>query len=153
MQKFSLILVIIFGLTIFGCNNNSGKKLDTDIVNNSKSASGEKKVYEAPKMTFKKIEHNFGRLIQGEIVRYSYRYTNTGKSDLIISKVSTSCGCTVPSYSKTPLAPGESGLIEVIFDSKGKKGMQNKTITILANTMPNKTVLRLKASVVLPQNN
>lgn len=153
MQKISFILIIVFGITILGCNNDTNKKLDADIVSNSKSATGEMKVYEAPKMTFKKIEHDFGKVIQGEYVRYSYKYTNTGKSDLLISKVSTSCGCTVPTYSKSPIAPGESSLIEVIFDTRGRKGIQNKTITVLANTLPNKTVLRLKANVVQPEKN
>ena len=153
MQKISLILILVFGMTILGCDNSGDKKLDTGVVNNTKSATGENKAYNSPKMTFKKTEHDFGKVIQGEFVRYSYRYTNTGKSDLIISKVSTSCGCTVPNYAKTPLAPGESSLIEVIFDSRGKKGFQNKTITVLTNAVPNKTVLRLKANILLPENN
>ena len=153
MQKILFILSLLFAVTILSCNSNGGKKLDTDVVNNAKSATDGTKVYDAPKMTFKKTEHDFGKVIDGELVRYSYRYTNTGKSDLIISKVSTSCGCTVPSYDKTPLPPGESSLIEVIFDSRGKKGFQNKTITVLANTVPNKTVLRIKANIVSPEKN
>lgn len=153
MQKFLFVLTLFFALAIISCNNEGEKKLDTKVVNNAKSASEGMKVYEAPRMTFKTTEHDFGKVIDGELVRYSYRYTNTGKSDLIISKVSTSCGCTVPTYDKNPLPPGESSLIEVIFDSRGKKGFQNKTITVLANTVPNKTVLRLKANIVSPENN
>lgn len=153
MQKFLFILTLLLSVTILSCNNTGGKKLDTEVVNNAKSASEGTKIYDAPRMTFKETEHDFGKVIDGELVRYSYRYTNTGKSDLIISKVSTSCGCTVPTYDKTPLPPGESSLIEVIFDSRGKKGFQNKTITVLANTVPNKTVLRLKANIVSPENN
>lgn len=153
MQKISFILILLLGMTLVSCNNDSTKKLDTDVVNNFKSASEGDKVYNSPRITFKKAEHDFGKIIQGEFVRYSYRYTNTGKADLIISKVSTSCGCTVPTYSKQPLAPGKSNMIEVIFDTRGKKGIQNKTVTILANSVPNKTVLRLKANIVLPEKN
>jgi hypothetical protein len=105
-----------------------------------------------PKITFEKMEHDFGKIIQGEMVKYSFRFTNTGYSDLLISNVSTSCGCTVGSFSKDPIPPGESGLIEVIFDSRGRKGFQNKTITVLANTRPNKTMLRIKSNITLPEN-
>jgi len=153
MKNLSFLIVVMLGITFYGCNNSGNKKLDTDVVNNEKSASEDVKLYEAPRITFKTTEHDFGKVIQGELVRYTFKYTNTGKADLIISKVSTSCGCTVPSYDKNPLPPGKSGEIEVIFNSKGKKGFQNKTITVLANSSPNKTVLRIKANIVQPENN
>ena len=153
MYKLQLILILIMGLSLGSCENNNSSKIDTDVVKNTKSASGDLKPYEKPKITFEKMEHDFGKIIQGEYVRYSFRFTNTGRSDLLISKVSTSCGCTVGNYPRDPIAPGDSGLIEVIFDSRGKKGMQNKTVTVLANTAPNKTVLRIKLNVTVPENN
>ena len=153
MQKLLIILGLLVGISFSSCNNSGNKKLDTDVVNNTKSASGDVKLYDAPRITFKKNEHDFGKIIQGELVKYTFKYTNTGKADLVISKVSTSCGCTVPTYDKNPLPPGKSGVIEVIFDSKGKKGFQNKTITVLANSTPNKTVLRIKGNVVQPEKN
>lgn len=153
MQKILFILTLFFAVTFLSCANSGEKKMDTKVVNNAKSASDDTKIYDAPRITFKTTEHDFGKIIDGELVRYSYRYTNTGKSDLIISKVSTSCGCTVPTYDKSPLPPGKSGLIEVIFDSRGKKGFQNKRITVLANSIPNKTILRLKANVISPEKN
>jgi len=72
---------------------------------------------------------------------------NTGNSDLIITKVEASCGCTVAKYSKEPVKPGEEGLIEVIFDTSGRNGMQHKTVTILANTQPNVTRLEFTAEI------
>jgi hypothetical protein len=67
--------------------------------------------------------------------------------------VNSSCGCTVGKYPKTPIAPGKSDYVEASFDSSGRKGMQNKTITVLSNTQPNLTTLRIKAEIVRPENN
>jgi hypothetical protein len=152
MTGFRFLLVLIIGLALAGCENNNNKGLDTDVVKNEKSASGDLKPYETPRITFEKMEHDFGKIIQGEFVRYSFKFTNTGKSDLLISKVSTSCGCTVGNYPKQPIEPGESGLVEVVFDSRGRKGVQRKTITVMANTSPNKTMLKIKSTVVIPEN-
>jgi hypothetical protein len=93
---------------------------------------------------------NFGKIIQGEKVTYSFKFTNTGKSDLVITGASGSCGCTVPSFPKGPITPGKSGLIDVLFNSEGKKGIQNKTITVLANTQPNAVTLKIKVEIIEP---
>lgn len=147
---FIISIIAVFGFT--SCDN-PNKKISTDLVNNTKSASDNGKSSELPSFSFEEIEHDFGKIIQGEKVTYAFKFTNTGGSALIISKVSTSCGCTVSKYPKTPVKPGKTDYIEVTFDSKRKKGFQNKSITIMANTQPNKTTLRVKTQVVLPQNN
>ncbi|PLX10082.1 MAG: hypothetical protein C0598_11185 [Marinilabiliales bacterium] len=152
MKNISLILSIIIAIAFTSCENNNGN-ISTDVVNNSKSAAGEVGNSEAPVMTFEQVEHDFGKIIQGEKVSYNFKFTNTGKSALLISRVSTTCGCTVGEYPKIPVKSGETEYIEVTFDSKHKSGFQNKAITILANTQPNKTTLRVKGQVVLPQNN
>lgn len=152
MKRTFIVLAFLTGVILVSCNSSDQKKMDTDVVNNSNSARGNLKPFEAPKITFAKQEHDFGKIIQGEFVRYSFKFTNTGKSDLVISKVSTSCGCTVGNYPRQAIEPGGEGKIEVIFDSRGRKGFQNKTITVLANSNPNKTILRIKSNVVLPQN-
>jgi hypothetical protein len=85
--------------------------------------------------------------LQGETVSYPFKFKNSGKSDLIIADVSTSCGCTVPSYPKEPIHPGQDGVIKVSFNSAGKHGFQNKSIVIVANTQPNTVILRIKAEV------
>jgi hypothetical protein len=68
----------------------------------------------------------------------------------VIADVSTSCGCTVPSFPKTPVRPGEENIIKVAFNSTGKRGYQSKNIVVVANTQPNTTLLRIKAQVVTP---
>lgn len=152
-MKYLVIVISIF--TMFGLSScdNQDSKITTDLVKNTKSAVGEDKSGDLPAFTFEETEHDFGKIIQGEKVTYSFKFTNTGGSSLLISKVSTSCGCTVSKYPRIPVKPGETGYIEVTFDSHRKKGYQNKSITILANTQPNKTTLRVKTQVILPQNN
>jgi len=66
----------------------------------------------------------------------------------LISQVNTTCGCTTPKFSKTPIKPGEKKEIIVTFDSEGKKGMQQKSITVVTNCQPPQTVIWIKAMVI-----
>ncbi|MBW6489573.1 MAG: DUF1573 domain-containing protein [Lentimicrobium sp.] len=157
MKKIFHLLIsagIFLILFIFSssCGSRSGSEelLTGDIVKNPNTASG-KETGNMPVLEFDKDFHDFGRIIQGEKVAYSFKFKNSGKSDLILSKVSSSCGCTVPDFPKTPIRPGETSKIDVKFDSENRRGFQNKTITILSNTQPNSQVLRIKAEVVLPE--
>jgi hypothetical protein len=87
----------------------------------------------AAKINFEEKNFDFGNLKQGEKVEYEYVFTNTGKSDLIIRKVKASCGCTAVNMAKSVIAPGETGKIKTTFNSAGKRGKQNKTITVVTN--------------------
>ena len=144
-----LLLLAAGALTITSCNSNSGR-IPADVVHNPISASGEEGLDELPVITFKETLHDFGTVIEGEKVIYSFTFTNTGKTDLLLSSVSASCGCTATKYTRDPVAPGEEGLVTVTFDSRNRRGFQNKSVTIIANTQPNKTMLRIKAKVVSP---
>lgn len=90
---------------------------------------------------------NFGNIQQGEVVNHTFKFTNTGTEPLIIESASASCGCTVPSYPKEPIAPGATGEIVVRYDSKGKTGQQSPVITIVSNTNPRQTRLSLRGFV------
>ena len=151
MKKLLFVLLIGAGLMV-SCNN-SGNKVSADTVKNSNSAVMNKEAGDLPVIQFEETSHDFGKIIQGEKVSYTFKFKNTGNSDLLISKVSTSCGCTVGEYPKAPIEPGSSGKIEVTFNSHGKKGFQNKTITVLANTEPNHTTLYIKSNVQVPDQN
>lgn len=144
------ILLLIFSVA---CNQAGNDKLPSDLVRNPKSASDQNSGQQTPAISFEKDTHDFGRIILGEKVTYSFKFTNTGQADLIISNVSSSCGCTVPTFTKTPLKAGEKGIISVTFDSENRKGFQHKTITVLTNTVPNSTTLNIKAMVVTPERN
>lgn len=157
MKTLHGIIILIFAAAIIACNSDNKqetrKKLDTGVVKNTKSASTQKKPYEVPKMKFEETVYDFGKIIQGEKVAYDFHFVNSGKSELLINKVTTSCGCTVTKYPREAIFPGEKGKIEVVFNSKGKRGFQNKSITVLANTQPNYTKLNLKGIVIIPEKN
>lgn len=101
----------------------------------------------APAMSFKETVYDFGTVKQGEVVNHTFTFTNTGKEPLIIENASASCGCTVPEWTKTPVAPGQTGEIKVQFNSTGKAGQQAPMVTIRANTEPNITQVSLKGTV------
>ena len=145
-----LVSIVIFSAQSCKQNSDNNNLLPTDIVKNPNSAQGMVNS-EMPIIEFDKDIHDFGRIIQGEKVSYNFKFTNTGKSDLIITKVTSSCGCTVGDFSRKPIKPGESDKIEVKFDSENRRGIQNKTVTVLSNAQPSTFTLRIKAQVVLPE--
>ena len=102
-------------------------------------------------MEFEEVEWNFGEINQGESVEYAFKFTNTGSDPLIITSAKGSCGCTVPVWPREPVAPGEGGVIDVKFNSKGKKGKQNKRVTLITNMVPSQKVLTVKGQVNLKE--
>lgn len=100
-----------------------------------------------PTMDFKETEHDFGTITEGQKVEKKFTFTNSGKSDLIISNAQGSCGCTVGEYPTSPVKPNEEGVIKVTFNSQGKHGKQQKSVTISANTKNRKEMLQIFADV------
>lgn len=99
---------------------------------------------------FNEEEFNFGNIKQGESITHLFEFTNTGKEPIIISNASGSCGCTVPEWPKEPIAAGAKGVIKVTFNSAGKQGVQDKTVTLQSNAKQNPMVLHLKGNVEKP---
>jgi hypothetical protein len=99
-------------------------------------------------VSFDKTFHNFGKIKEGEVVHTVFKFTNTGKSPLIISNAVGSCGCTVPIWPHHPVKAGSGDEIGVEFDSAGKEGENDKTVTVTANTSPTNTVLTIRATVI-----
>jgi len=95
--------------------------------------------------------HDFGKVMDGEVVTHIFKFKNTGDEPLILKDVKASCGCTAPSWSRTPIAPGKKGEIVVRFDTKGRGQAggkpESKRITVTANTDPNPTYLTIKGLV------
>lgn len=149
-KALKLIAIAITALFLVSCNDNGNTNIPTNVVNNPKSADKLGKSH--AEITFEKTEHDFGRLLQGETVSYTFKFTNTGNAPLIISAVNRSCGCTASEYTQKPIAPGEGGQIKLTYESKGHSGFQNKTVTVVTNTNPSNTTLRIKAEVVKPDN-
>lgn len=102
---------------------------------------------DSPAMTFEETTWDFGTIQDGDVVKHTYTFTNTGKSPLIIQNATAQCGCTVPQWPREPIAPGQKGEIQVEFNSKGKAGVQSKSVTITANTQPEITQVMLKGVV------
>ena len=162
MKRMIIATVVLMFTGLISCNNskkapeNKTNDLDsglisTDVVENPitlKDTSLDGK--ELPRITFKQKNFDFGVLIEGEKVAHTFKFENTGNADLVITKVSTTCGCTVADYPKDPIPPGGKGKIEVVFNSAGKHGYQHKIIRILANTQPNLTELSIDAQVLGP---
>jgi hypothetical protein len=102
---------------------------------------------DAAVISFEHGMYNFGKIAQGEKVHYDFKFKNTGKSPLIITNATASCGCTVPETPKEPIKPGESGVIKVVFNSAGKTGMQDKVVTITSNGNPSTSEVHLIGEV------
>lgn len=99
-----------------------------------------------PAIAFEKLDHDFGTIPQGKKVSYTYKFVNNGEAPLVIQSAQPACGCTVSNYSKDPIPVGGNGFVTAEFDAKAA-GMQNKSITVTANTYPKQTRLSFKAMV------
>jgi hypothetical protein len=127
------------------CKENAALRIDDATAKKAEMAhadSGKMAV-----LKFDSTEHDFGTIAAGDKVTHVYKFTNNGKADLVLSNVKPSCGCTVPDYTKTPVKPGETGEVKVTFDSSGKSGSQQKSVTITANTETGTETLNFKANV------
>lgn len=151
MRKGFLTFGIVSLIVLGSCKNKKSDEsyLSPDLVNNPNTALTEGiDTADLPKFEFIETEHDFGKILQGEVVSYSFRFVNKGKTDLIISNANASCGCTVPEYPKKPIKPNEEASVTVTFNAANRIGMQKKYITITANTQPNFVRLLIKAQVL-----
>ena len=105
-----------------------------------------------PVITFKENSKDFGDITQGQQVAHTFVLTNTGNQPLIISNVAATCGCTVPSWPKEPVAPGKSAEIKVSFNSAGKVGQQNSVVRIYSNASEPIEKVSLISNVLTPKN-
>jgi len=131
-----LLTLLLLGA---GCKNQKSTEVSGTVVDKTGSK---------PDIRFEKTEHNLGKILQGEKVGYNFIFTNAGDASLVILDASASCGCTVPKYSKEPIAPGEKGSVEVVFDSSGRMGQQSKTVTLKTNGKVQIVYLTIKADII-----
>ncbi len=108
-------------------------KLDASLVDNAE-------------MTFKYTDHNFGTVMSGSDVSYDFEFINTGKEPIVINNVSTSCGCTTPSWPREPIPSKGRAIIKVKYDSN-RIGNFSKTVTVYSNSKNSPVVLSIKGSV------
>ncbi|WP_103072594.1 DUF1573 domain-containing protein [Aquimarina sediminis] len=145
MKKTILFLTSLLMITLISCKENATNKINPENV--ILSANQDVKTSSFPVMTFGETNHDFGTINEGDIVEHKFTFTNTGKAPLVIISAKGSCGCTVSKWPKEPIAPGATGDMLVTFNSNGKPNLQNKQVTITANTEKGKEILKIKAMV------
>jgi hypothetical protein len=149
---FTITLANLGAATLFSCKEEKETKVTPDMIFFEDSAADSVDVSGAPAIQFENKELDFGTIIEGEKVAHTYKFTNEGNSPLLITEVNPSCGCTTSKgWPKKPISPGESGEIAIEFDSNRRPGETNKSITVITNSVPSTTILRLKGLVVGPE--
>jgi hypothetical protein len=137
------------GLKINGVSERNYSLVISANIEEDFSKYSAEELAKAPVLSVDDAEFKFGKINQGEKVEHVYVLTNSGKSDLHIRKVKASCGCTAVQPEKNVISPGESVNIKTVFNSAGKVGNQNKTVTIITNDpKKSKMVLWVKGEVV-----
>jgi len=140
-MKRLILFTILF--SFLACNESASKKINTDVAQTQ--ISKDRKYAE---ITFDRIFHDFGNVDEGQIAKTIFTFTNTSKNDLYIVDARGSCGCTVPKYPKNvAIKPGETGEIEVNFDTTGRPNLQQKMVKVSANTATGGEMLRIQAFV------
>jgi len=99
-------------------------------------------------LKFSETQHDFG-VFKEEAGRQTFNFivTNTGNQPLVIQKVTASCGCTTPEWTRQPIAPGGQGKVTAIYDPANRPGVFDKTLTVYKNTKPASTTLTIKGEV------
>lgn len=150
-MKKSIFAVMLAAAFVFvSCKENAADKvkegdaLTVEVANEQASTMASSGKY--PVMTFDESEWDFGRVAQGTNVEHLFKFTNTGEAPLILSDAQGSCGCTVPEFTKDPIAPGERGEMLVKFNGSGQN-QRNISINITANTQRGTERVTVKAFV------
>ena len=137
-----LLVILTVSFFFSACNQSASSKINP----NNKSSIQKESSY--AEITFDKVFHDFGMVNEGEIVKTIFKFTNTSENDLYIVDALGSCGCTVPKYPKNvPIKPGQTGEIEVNFDTNGRPDLQQKMVKVSANTVNGGQLLRIQAFV------
>lgn len=147
--------LLVAGSVVFTACDNAASKIEgveetnsdapasaNDIVNDVNAASG------TATFQFEEERHDFGDIAEGTVAKHTFKFTNTGDTPLIIYNAQGSCGCTVPEWPREAIAPGATGEIKVSFNSAGRPGVNNKQVTLTANTVPNKRIINITSNVI-----
>ena len=101
-------------------------------------------------IAFDKMVHDYGTIVQGSDGNCEFKFVNKGKAPIILNQVKASCGCTTPDWTRTPIAPGETGTIKVAYNTNNA-GAFNKTVTVNSNAKNTPVVLLIKGIVTPKQ--
>ena len=154
-MKSKLIAVSLFSALAFvSCKQDNASQLFSEAEKKEQAASVVDPA-EAPVLTFETPNYDFGNLPSGASVDHYFKFTNSGKSPLIIKDAKGSCGCTVPEFPKTPIAPGATDSIKITYNAGSQTGSQKKTVTLTTNTVKGKEECSFTATLpaVAPEAN
>ena len=135
------LLLFGFACLIFASCQNANTQSKTASLTETAGA-------DAPVIKFEEETHQFEKIKEGDHVEYKFKFTNTGKTPLIISSATATCGCTIPEPPKEPILPGKESFIKVIFNSAGKPGINDKVITVTSNANPTVSSVHLVGEVI-----
>lgn len=140
MQKIKILFIVSIAVLFASCGGDNNEAIDSSIIH---AIDGEK-----PVLSFDETRIEFGTLTTGDKITRTVRFTNTGDADLIITRITSACGCTVVNdWPKDPVKPGEKGSFTINFDSTGKEGQIVKKIKVEANTNPSISVCAIAGYV------
>ncbi len=135
MRTFSLISLFLLSAVLFSHAQQAKKQAPKNINPN------------APEISFEKKVHDYGTIVRGANGTCEFKFVNTGKEPLILSKPLSSCGCTVPTWPQEPILPGKSDVIKVTYNTNSI-GPINKSVTVYSNAQTNRVTLSIKGRVV-----
>jgi hypothetical protein len=155
MMWIKVMMIFALGVVFTSCKDRNAEKRIAELESRLAELEGKKAVGPTtaepegplPQFQFETVDHDFGTISEGQVVEYTYKFKNSGEAPLIIQGAQGSCGCTASDWTKSPIPVGGTGYVKAKFDSNGKPNIQNKTVTVTANTWPKQTVLRFKAMV------
>ncbi|MBO6881500.1 DUF1573 domain-containing protein [Winogradskyella sp.] len=130
-RTFNTIIILVLAIGLFNATSTEFDKYDTKVA----------------VIKFKTEVIDYGTIEQHSDGTRTFTFTNEGDAPLLITKVKTSCGCTVPSYSKAPIMPGDSGELEIKYDTK-KLGAFTKTVTVTSNAEGGNKILKIKGNII-----
>lgn len=144
MKKIISILIIVAFVSV-SCKKSAVSKVNDKNVELAKDR--DLKNDNLAVASFDKESYDFGTIDEGDVIETSFVITNTGKSDLLISNARATCGCTIPSWPKEAIKPGDSAPMHVKFNSKNKRNKVSKTITLTTNTATGKETVKITGFV------
>ena len=136
MKKFLSIATVIILATVVSCSQSSN-------ANNDKKGAAE--------ITFVAAEHDFGTIEQGSDATCTFEFKNTGKEALVLSSVPTTCGCTVPTWTREPVKKKKTGEIKIHYNTN-HGGSFVKSITVYSNATNSPVTLKIKGTVLQSSN-
>ncbi|QQS31371.1 MAG: DUF1573 domain-containing protein [Sphingobacteriales bacterium] len=140
-------MALLFSVVVFAQVNESASLPVTSVVSSVPMETNLTPVGSGPVMEFESTDMDYGTIVQGSEPLRVFKFTNTGNEPLTITSAKGSCGCTVPTYPKEPILPGETKEIEVRYDTN-RLGSFQKTVTLNTNETENSThVLKIHGTV------